>query len=139
MYGTSGNRFNKFNVITNSTETLRVFSEYSSVDFGYGEGNQSNDDRYVGMSFISGNFDETVYTNPFEIDFNRGRNPHLSFGFGPHTCLGNHITEIEAKVFLEAILSSGLSWKVTSEEIRYHQVPYTKVPDHFGSIKITAH
>jgi len=97
------------------------------------------DDRYVGMSFISGNFDETVYTNPFEIDFNRGRNPHLSFGFGPHTCLGNHITEIEAKVFLEAILSSGLSWKVTSEEIRYHQVPYTKVPDHFGSIKITAH
>jgi len=97
------------------------------------------DDRYVGMSFISGNFDEMVYTNPFEIDFNRGRNPHLSFGFGPHTCLGNHITEIEAKVFLEAILSSGLSWKVTSEEIRYHQVPYTKVPDHFGSIKITAH
>jgi cytochrome P450 len=94
------------------------------------------DDRYVGMSFISGNFDETVYSNPFEIDFNRGRNPHLSFGFGPHTCLGNHIAEIEARVFLEVILNSGLNWKVTTEDIRYHQVPYLKVPDHFGSVRI---
>jgi cytochrome P450 len=57
------------------------------------------DDRYVGISFISGNFDETVFTDPYQIDFNRGRNPHLSFGFGPHTCLGNHIAEIEARVF----------------------------------------
>ena len=95
------------------------------------------DDRYVGISFISGNFDETVFTNPFEIDFNRGRNPHLSFGFGPHTCLGNHIAEIEAKVFLEALLDSRKNWKVSSEDIRYHQAPYTKVPDHFGTIKIT--
>ena len=95
------------------------------------------DDRYVGMSFISGNFDETVYANPFDIDFNRGRNPHLSFGFGPHTCLGNHIAEIEARVFLEVILNSGLNWKVTTEDIRYHQVPYGKVPDHFGSVRIS--
>jgi cytochrome P450 len=95
------------------------------------------DDRYVGISFISGNFDETVFTNPFEIDFNRGRNPHLSFGFGPHTCLGNHIAEIEAKVFLEALISSGKNWEVSLEDIRYHQQPYTKIPDHLGLIKIT--
>ena len=94
------------------------------------------DNRYVGISFISGNFDETVFDNPYEIDFNRGRNPHLSFGFGPHTCLGNHIAEIEAKVFLEALLNSGKNWKLSSEEIRYHQAPYIKIPDHFAAIKI---
>jgi cytochrome P450 len=94
------------------------------------------DNRYVGISFISGNFDETVFADPFQIDFNRGRNPHLSFGFGPHTCLGNHIAEIEAKVFLEALLNSGKNWKISSEDIRYHQAPYTKIPDHLGSIKI---
>jgi cytochrome P450 len=94
------------------------------------------DNRYVGISFISGNFDETVFDHPYEIDFNRGRNPHLSFGFGPHTCLGNHIAEIEAKVFLEALLNSGKNWKLSSEEIRYHQAPYAKVPDHLGSVKI---
>ena len=94
------------------------------------------DSRYVGISFISGNFDETVFTDPFQIDFNRGRNPHLSFGFGPHTCLGNHVAEIEAKVFLEVLLNSGKNWKLSSEDIRYHQAPYTKIPDHLGSIKI---
>jgi cytochrome P450 len=94
------------------------------------------DDRYVGISFISGNFDETVFTNPFEVDFNRGRNPHLSFGFGPHTCLGNHIAEIEAKIFLEALIDSGKNWRVISQDIRYHQEPYTKIPDHLGAIKI---
>jgi cytochrome P450 len=96
------------------------------------------DDRYVGISFISGNFDETVFTNPFEIDFNRGRNPHLSFGFGPHTCLGNHIAEIEAKVFLEALLDSKINWKVFSGDIRFHQPPYSKIPDYFGAVKISA-
>jgi cytochrome P450 len=94
------------------------------------------EDRYVGISFISGNFDETVFDDPFEIKFNRGRNHHLSFGFGPHTCLGNHVAEIEAKVFLETLLNSGINWKIVSEDIRFHQVPYTKIPDHFGSIKV---
>jgi cytochrome P450 len=94
------------------------------------------DNRYVGISFISGNFDETVFDNPYEIDFNRGRNPHLSFGFGPHTCLGNHITEIEVKVFLEALLSSNIDWEIVTEEIRFHSTPYEKVPDHFGSVKV---
>ena len=49
MYGTPGNQFVKFNVLTNTRQTLRVFSQYSSLDFGYGEGNQSNDDRFVGL------------------------------------------------------------------------------------------
>ncbi|MEY3408064.1 MAG: hypothetical protein RL038_1125, partial [Actinomycetota bacterium] len=61
-------------------------------------------DRYVGVSFISGNFDESVFEDPFKIDLRRARNPHLSFGFGPHTCLGNHIAEVEARIFIEALI-----------------------------------
>lgn len=95
------------------------------------------DDRYVSMSFISGNFDETVFAKPFEIDLSRGRNPHLSFGFGPHTCLGNHIAEVETKVFLEVLLNSGFKWCVSEQEIRFHNEPYSKVPDHFGSITLS--
>lgn len=95
------------------------------------------DDRYVSMSFISGNFDETVFAKPFEIDLSRGRNPHLSFGFGPHTCLGNHIAEVETKVFLEVLLNSGFKWCVSEQEIRFHNEPYSEVPDHFGSITLS--
>ena len=54
IYGASGNSFVSHNVSTNQRTTLRVFSEYNSVDFGYGEGNQSNDDRYVGLIGVNG-------------------------------------------------------------------------------------
>ncbi|WP_274476235.1 hypothetical protein, partial [Mangrovimonas aestuarii] len=47
IYGVSGNQFIAYNVNTNNNTTLHTFSNYSSVSFGYGEGNQSNDDKYV--------------------------------------------------------------------------------------------
>ena len=89
------------------------------------------EDRYVGMSFISGNFDETIFENPFEWNLMRPKNQHLSFGFGPHTCLGIHIADIEAKVFLKTLLDFEFNWKIKSEEIRYHAAPFEKVPDNF--------
>jgi cytochrome P450 len=90
------------------------------------------------MSFISGNFDESVFENPHVINLNRARNPHLSFGFGPHTCLGNHIAEIEARVFLETLKDCKFSWRLLEEKIRFHQAPLETVPDHFSSLKAVA-
>lgn len=95
------------------------------------------EDRYVGISFISGNFDATVFDNPLEISLERPRNPHLSFGFGPHTCLGNHLAEIEAKVFLNALLDSGYIWEVSEEEITFHAGEYSVVPDRFERIRLS--
>ena len=94
-------------------------------------------DRYVRISFISGNFDESVFTNPFEMDIRRARNPHLSFGFGPHTCLGNHIAEIEARVFLRILIESGYEWKILpTSEIAFHTGPLKAVPDHIGKLVV---
>jgi len=95
-------------------------------------------DRYVGMSFMSANFDESVFENPFSVDLKRPRNPHLSFGFGPHTCLGNHIAEIEAKVFLEALIQSQFTWQIRSEDTKFHDSPFGLVPDQFRSLQLVA-
>jgi cytochrome P450 len=96
------------------------------------------EDRYVQISFISGNFDETVFDNPTEIDFTRARNPHLSFGFGPHTCLGNHVAEIEAKVFLRALLALNIDWRISPQsEITFFPGAMAQVPDYLKSIYIT--
>mgnify|MGYP006268398155 CR=1 FL=1 len=89
------------------------------------------DNRYVGISFISANFDESVFSNPFKVDLLRDKNRHLSFGFGPHTCLGNHITEIEARVFLQTIANLNFYWKVDSSDIDFHEEPYSPVPETF--------
>jgi cytochrome P450 len=93
-------------------------------------------DRYVGMSFISGNFDETVFEDPFTLNLGRVRNPHLSFGFGPHTCLGNHIAEIEARVFMETLRDSELNWKIHTEKVTFHLAPFERVPDQFKSLQV---
>jgi cytochrome P450 len=42
----------------------------------------------VVLSFLSANYDEQVYDRPGEFDIQRTPNPHLSFGYGPHFCLG---------------------------------------------------
>jgi cytochrome P450 len=94
-------------------------------------------DRYVRISFISGNFDESVFTNPYEMDIRRARNPHLSFGFGPHTCLGNHIAEIEAKVFLKVLLETQYNWRISPEsKINFYEAAMVKVPQHFESVQV---
>ena len=95
------------------------------------------EDRYIEISFISGNFDETVFEDPYQIDIHRSRNPHLSFGFGPHTCLGNHVAEMEAKVFLEALLDLDFNWKVLPDsEITFYSGKMASVPDHFKNVYV---
>lgn len=92
-------------------------------------------DRYVQISFISGNFDESVFEDPFTINIKRARIPHLSFGFGPHTCLGNHVAEIEARVFLQALVDSGYTWEISDEsQITFYQDQMNQVPAHFKNL-----
>jgi len=42
----------------------------------------------ISLCWSSANFDETVFTEPQEVRLDRKPNPHLSFGFGTHLCLG---------------------------------------------------
>lgn len=42
----------------------------------------------VGLCWVSANHDETVFDQPEQILLDRKPNPHVSFGFGEHLCLG---------------------------------------------------
>ena len=57
----------------------------------------------VVLYYVSGNRDETVFTDPHRVDLNRQPNPHLSFGIGPHFCLGSHLARMEAAALLDAL------------------------------------
>jgi cytochrome P450 len=67
-------------------------------------GQQIEKGEKVTMLFASANFDETVISDPLIFDLSRDPNPHLSFGVGPHTCLGKHIAAIVIRVFFEELL-----------------------------------
>jgi cholest-4-en-3-one 26-monooxygenase len=58
----------------------------------------------VAMLFAAGNFDDDVFENPNDFDLSRSPNPHLSFGRGPHSCLGKHVAALEIKILLEELL-----------------------------------
>ena len=42
----------------------------------------------AGLCWASANHDEAVFGDPDEVRLDRKPNPHVSFGFGPHLCLG---------------------------------------------------
>ena len=61
------------------------------------------------VGIASGNRDEQVYECPNEFRLDRGitsgASPdHLTFGVGPHICLGIHVARMEGRVVLEAML-----------------------------------
>jgi cytochrome P450 len=57
----------------------------------------------VALSLIALNYDPNIFPRPQSFDIERpvARAPHLSFGFGPHTCLGLHLAKAEIE---EALL-----------------------------------
>jgi cytochrome P450 family 142 subfamily A polypeptide 1 len=67
-------------------------------------------DRII-MLYPSANRDEAVFENPFEFDIHRNPNPHLSFGFGTHLCIGANLARLVlTTVFRElSVRATGLS------------------------------
>ncbi len=58
----------------------------------------------VVMWYNSANRDETVFSNPDSLVFNREQNPHVGFGGGgPHFCLGAVLARKEATLFLRRL------------------------------------
>jgi cytochrome P450 len=54
-------------------------------------------------TFLAGR-DPRAWANPHVIDIDR-RPRHVTFGIGPHVCLGVHLAKREMKVMLEGFLS----------------------------------
>ena len=70
----------------------------------------------------SANFDEQVFARAAELDFARDPNPHLSFGYGPHYCLGAQLARMELQVALDTILAR-LPWlhiAVPEDQLTWH-------------------
>jgi cytochrome P450 len=71
----------------------------------------------------SANRDERVFTDPEEMDLTRSPNPHLTFGAGPHSCLGQSLARIELRTVLAVLLERlpTLALAVPVEELRRRQ------------------
>jgi len=58
----------------------------------------------VGIFYPSANRDERVFDDPYSFDITRDPNPHVTFGFGAHFCLGTNLARAELKSSFKALL-----------------------------------
>lgn len=66
----------------------------------------------IGLGWAAANLDPGVFDQPEEIQLDRKPNPHLSFGFGKHLCLGAP----HARLIVRSLLKS-LTSKVGAVEV----------------------
>lgn len=59
---------------------------------------------HVSIVLGSANRDETVYENPDAFDITRSQKRHMSFGTGPHVCIGQHLARLEMTTALNLVL-----------------------------------
>lgn len=79
---------------------LHYFRRTATTDTRIAGQKIAEGDRVM-MLYSSGNFDESIFSNPKTFDIRRENNPHLSFGYGIHLCLGANLARLEARIFFE--------------------------------------
>jgi cytochrome P450 len=58
------------------------------------------------------NRDPRMFSTPDAFDIHRKRQPHLTFGYGFHNCLGNALARVEGRIALEEMLNRFPEWNV---------------------------
>lgn len=85
--------------ITPTQYTMRVTLEDIEI-----RGKQIKAGEVLTLSLVSANHDSDVFDNPELLDLTRRKNPHLSFGYGLHYCVGAKLAREEMSISIPALL-----------------------------------
>lgn len=78
------------------------FSRYATTEVQI-HGNTVRPGELVTFVLAAANFDPEVFDRPRQLDLTRDPNPHVTFGRGPHFCLGNYLARLETKIMFEEL------------------------------------
>jgi cytochrome P450 len=80
----------------------------------------------VTLSYPMANLDPDEFAQPGEFDLARENKVHLTFGGGPHRCVGSHLARIELQTLYEEMLARLPPFRLNPERpIRYRCGPVT--------------
>jgi cytochrome P450 len=65
----------------------------------------------------SANRDEREFPDPDRFDIRRKIGHHLTFGYGPHFCLGASLARLEGRVALDEVLNRFPEWELDREHV----------------------
>lgn len=96
------------------------FSRRAAVDVEmHGETIKSGD--VVSFLYGSANFDPEVFADPREFRIERDPNPHLTFGKGPHVCLGASLARLETRVMFEELAARVRQFELAGSPVYAHE------------------
>jgi cytochrome P450/ferredoxin-NADP reductase len=72
----------------------------------------------VVMWFASGNRDDTKFEDPYSLRLDRIPNDHMTFGKGPHTCMGANLARFEMRIIFETLLPRIADIQQTGDIVR---------------------
>jgi len=86
---------------------------------------------FISVSLGAANRDPRRYPDPDAFDIFRDRGQHISFGDGPHMCLGMHLARLETRVLLNAVLDRlpGLRLNPAAQDTHIHGLVFRSPPD----------
>ncbi|MFE0650430.1 cytochrome P450 [Streptomyces sp. NPDC059534] len=85
----------------------------------------------VYVSYLTANRDPAVFPEPERLDFDRGHNPHVAFGHGPHYCPGSALARIESEILVQSLWTRfpDLRLAVPDEELRWQRGALIRGPE----------
>ena len=94
------------------------FRRTATEDIEFGGKEIKRNDK-VATWYISGNFDEEVFDDPYSFDVGRNPNPQMTFGpGGPHFCTGAHLARLEIEIVFEEMVKRVAEFELTGEPER---------------------
>ncbi|MFD0536874.1 cytochrome P450 [Actinomadura luteofluorescens] len=72
------------------------------------------------LLLAAANRDPAKFAEPDELDFARHPNPHLGFGRGAHSCLGQSLAVLQAQVVLGLLATEFPGIRLADEPV-YHR------------------
>lgn len=84
----------------------------------------------LALVYPSANRDEEHFEDPHEVDLARNPNPHISFGFGTHFCLGAHVARLQLRVALEELTARFTNLRPVAPPV-YEANVFVKAVDRF--------
>ncbi len=98
----------RINAVSNIYRRVTHDCEYKGIKF-------RKNDRVVLPNTVA-NRDKSVFENPQMIDLDRKVNNHVTFGVGPHRCVGSHLAKREIMISLQEWLRQIPDFELAEEQ-----------------------